>query len=427
MTRKGIMIVAVAILGGELARQALGAQKISSSVRDVPPTDNAALNGTLACRAFSVSGADTGINTNTTQCLNVRCLRPYATSTFFGSGGYRCNSENTAGYNNDADNQTFYNLVDAEASAGTCNHIAFYSVQGQVASSVIITNTGDDRQLGCPGTAQQNCFYAVNPGVGRATPLTNTAATYGPLPHQIVNISGLSPVPTVHVTAPGGGGCAANEVHLTWEEPETYDPLMRNGVASPVQGVNLYRNDSSCGTCPDGVTGWNFVGAFPMGAGTTGTCVAITGDSWFALAVRVKGPSAGATTLETGRVNGVGFVGANSQCVSLTPTVIRIVSLRARYMGRSRVSVSWTAGTEGGVQGYYVSRASAASGPYARVSEAILPAGDGARYTFSERVLPDVGGVYYRIDIVTGDGAESHSGIAAAIVPPPRAKKREPM
>src|SRR4029450_7572772 len=189
MLKKIALVGVLVALVAAVSAPAFAAQAIQGSARNISPTTNSLLGGTAACRIYSVSGAELGINLNqcatAPACCNARCVRPYGTATFFGTGGYRCNQENTAGYNNDADNQTFYSLVDAEASAGTCNHIAFYSVQGQVASSAIITNTGDDRQLGCPGTAQQNCFYAVNPGVGRATPLTNTAATYGPLPHQI--------------------------------------------------------------------------------------------------------------------------------------------------------------------------------------------------------------------------------------------------
>jgi len=409
---------------GVAGTAALGAQVIQGSTRGITPADNTAFGGTFACRNYSVAGTDLGTNNNTPECQDIRCPRSYNTNAVFGLGGYRCNQENTAPYNGDQDDQAFYELVDGEVNAGTCNHIAYYAVQGQKASSTVLVNVGDDRQVGCPGTASVNCYLAVSPAVGRATPLQYTQATYGPVAHQIVNISGLSPVPTVRASAPGAAGCPAGSVRLTWDDPETYAGLMRNAVFSPVQGVNLYVNNASCGACPDGAAGWTLVGSFPMGVGATGVCQLLAGDSWYALTVRMKGPGSAPSSIETGMVGAVGFVGANSQCVSLTPTAARIVSLSARYAGRGRVDVHWNTGAEGGVQGFFVSRAPSPSGPYERVSELIAPTGDGSRYAFSDRVRAGVQGrqVYYRIELARDGATPEYSGVVSAVLPGPRMK-----
>src|SRR4029453_16428305 len=153
MLKKIALVGVLVALVAAVSAPAFAAQVVQGSVRNVSPATNSLVAGTAACRVYSVSGADIGINNNTTTCANMRCPRTFATATFFGTGGYRCNQENTAAYNGDADGQTFYELIDAEAGAGTCNHVAFYAVQGMAAASLQIINFGDDRQAGCPGTA----------------------------------------------------------------------------------------------------------------------------------------------------------------------------------------------------------------------------------------------------------------------------------
>src|SRR5262249_20614016 len=113
---------------------------VQGSVRGIPTADNAAIAGTVGCRVYQVTGPVTTINANTPQCINIRCLRTFSTNAIFGGaglGGYNCNQESTGTYGpppTEPSNQTFYELVDAEANAGTCNHIAYYAVQGQSAN-----------------------------------------------------------------------------------------------------------------------------------------------------------------------------------------------------------------------------------------------------------------------------------------------------
>lgn len=437
------MLKRFAILGVTVALAAVAATPsyatfIQGAVRTVSTADAPALGTSVACRYYQVTGAFAGTNittgsSTTPACLENRCPRTFNTNALFGGagfGGYNCNQEATDSYAPPAtepSNQTFYNLIDAQANAGTCDHIGYYVVQGQSANNLSNDNAGDARALNCAGTVTQNCFTAGDVTNSDQTPLTSTASTFGSTPHQIRSIGGLSPIPTVRVSAPNTNGCGPNSVKVTWDDPIDATPTMKNGVPSPVQGVNLYANTAGCGACPNGETGWVQVAQFSANAGAAGTCAPIPagGTSWYALTVRVKGPGNGPTSIETGRVGGVGFVGANSQCVDNgSGTVARIVSLAARYAGRGTVNVNWTSGSEGGVQGFYVTRATTPAGPFTRVSDLVGTTGDNSRYTFADHIRAGVGRlVYYQLQIQHTDGTSELSGTTAVTMPTPKAKK----
>jgi len=409
---------------------------LQGAVRMIPTADQPSLSS-VGCRYYSIGGNGSPsvptINANTPTCINDRCIRTFVTAAIFGGagfGGYNCNQESTGVYGPPAaepSDMTYYNLIDAEVGAGTPNHIAYYAVQGQLANNNTTGNAGDARALNCAGTVAQNCFTAGDPTNADATPLQSTFATFGSTPHQIRSIGGLSPVPTPRVSSPGQGGCAGNEVRVTWDDPIDATQSMKNGVPSPVQGVNLYVNPASCGAGPSGNdAGWVSVGQFSATAGAAGTCAAIPASSsgWFALTVRLKGPTSAPTTIETGRVGATGFVGANSQCVGAVGTVSRIVSLAARYAGRGTVNVNFTSGTEGGVQGFYITRATSPTGPYTRVSDQISATGDNSRYTFADHIRTNLGRlVYYQVEIVNNDGTIEHSGSTSVTTPGPKMKK----
>jgi hypothetical protein len=299
-------------------------------------------------------------------------------------------------------------------------------------SSTVLTagvNSGNFASANCSVAAASNCFSRADLSNADQTPLTNTNATWGPNLHQIGGSGGLSPIPVVRVGFPGGG-CAAGQARLTWDNPETYAGAMKNGVASPVLGVRLYQNLTACTLCPNGRSGWAPVSTpeCPGGlcgmSGGSGTCVPITGPTWFALSVRLQGPgNAPNSEIETGFQNGSGFVGANSQCVSPLGTVIRITNVSAHYAGRGRVAVNWTSGSEGGVQSFYVVRGASAAGPYTRISEAVTPAGDGQTYSFQDRVHTALGRTqYYAIEIVDQTGSSENTGPSAVVLP--AAKKK---
>src|SRR5215813_7525370 len=301
------MLKRFAILGLVAALAAVAAPiyadtVLQGAVRAIPTADNASLSS-VGCRYYQVSNPLTTINANTPTCNNDRCVRTFSTNAIFGGagmGGYNCNQERTGTYGPppaEPSDQTYYNLIDAEANAGTCNHIAYYVVQGQSANNLQTFNAGDARAANCAGTVAQNCFTAGDPSNADSSPILHTNATFGATPHTIRSIGGLSPVPTVRVTGPGGGGCGPDEVRATWDDPIDATPLMKNGVPSPVQGVNLYMNSAFCGTCPSGDDpGWTLIGQFGTTAGAVGTCVTL---QWpdphvrFALTVRFKGPGDG--------------------------------------------------------------------------------------------------------------------------------------
>lgn len=412
-------IVVIGLLTFGAMGVALAAEGVQGAVGNIDSATNALVAGTVGCRYYSVSGSDAGINNNVPSCTNQRCIRPYATAVKFSPGGYLCQGENTVAYNADANNQTFYMLVDAQANAGTGNHVGFFSIAGQTASSAGIVNLGDPGSADCGGTiTSTNCFTRADSNKALATPLVSTYAQFGANAHQIAPAGGLSPIPTVRVGSIGSG-CPAGQVRLTWDDPFSYASLMKNGVQSPVLGVKLYKNANTCATPPSGdVAGWVALNSYPMGAGTTGICEAITQDTWFALTVRVKGPTSSATELETGIQGAAGFVGANSQCVAASPTAVRIAGMSARYAGRGTVEVKFQTGAESGVTGYYVQRAKSATGPWTRVSEMVAPMGDGTSYTVSDKVKSGLGHVlYYSVEVVNNDGTTTNSGSSAVSIP----------
>jgi len=406
---------------------------IQCAVRQIPVGDAPRLDSTVGCRYYQVTGPATGINTNTPACTDQRCIRTFSTNALFGGagfGGYNCNSESSGTYSpppSEPSDQVFYCLIDAEADSGTCNHIGYYTISGQLVNNDITSNPGDARTANCAGTVTQNCFTAGDPSNSDQTPLTSTYPTFGAVPHQVRSIGGFSPVPTVRVSPPGASGCGSQQVRVTWDDPIPADPLMKNGVPSPIQGVDLYRNDAACAACPDGSTGWvrTSTAAAPTGeygpaAGASGDCVDIpaSGSGWFALTVRVKGPGPSPSSVLETRLSG------SSQCVSALGTAGRIVSFGARYAGRGTVDLSWTTGTEGGVQGFYVTRATTPTGPYTRVSDMVGVTGDYSHYAFTDHIRTSLGRVLvYRLEIVHSDGTIELSGSTTVTTPGPKMNK----
>lgn len=442
MLKKIVLLGLTAALGLALAAPAF-ATGMQAAVGEVPNADSLAL-GQIGARIYSIgvcpAGASTGcaggstltINANTPACTDIRCLRTWTTlQADAGPGGYPSQVENTTGYNSDAENQTFYVLWDGQVNAGAGNHAAFYAAQGTVAASGT-PPLGHFRKAACGGTLAGNCFNRDDTTNSDQTPVQFVNAGYQSA-HTLSQIGGLSPVPTVRVGSPGVG-CAAGDSKLTWDDPALYTAAMNSNAnnppqptppPSPVMGVRLYTNHSPCSTNggqgPSGdLAGWTAGASFANGAGAAGTCVTVAGDTWYALTVRFRGPGAAPSELETG-ISGspaAGFVGANSQCVGNPATASRIVNLTARYAGRGSVNVSWTTGTEGGVQGFYVTRGTSASGPFTRVSEMVAPRGDGQTYAVQNKVHSALGRVqYYSIEVVNADGTSTQSGPAAVNLP----------
>jgi hypothetical protein len=118
-------------------------------------------------------------------------------------------------------------------------------------------------------------------------------------------------------------------------------------------------------------------------------------------------------------VDGVGFVGPNSACLG-QPTLARITSLRARYMGRRTVGIEFTSGLEAGLAGFKLYRSFSPEGPFGAISESLAPAGDGTQYRIVDRVGPSATEVFYRISIEESSGESAFSGTTSATIPGPR-------
>jgi hypothetical protein len=378
-------------------------------------------------------------------CLDARCTAGSPGSGFgYGEvfpGLYSQINEDTGGPNGycaDADNKTYCTIYDAEVNAGLPNHIGYYAL-GCVIASNGTTNpvSGDPSLPDCPQNFGVNCMEIADSRFARSVPLSHTSADYGGTPHSIRSIDGFSPIPTVRAAV------LAGNVTLSWDSPDDFAGAMNPGPtlpapASPLLGVRVWAADRSAGggICPPGPSGqdlsWQSIGTVNQPATTLGPIPGPPAGMcrYYALSVRFKGPGVDTdltSEIETGAKAGAasnpgsGFVGANSQAVGGPSTAILIARVNARYAGRGTVSVTWTTGVEGGVQGFYVSRGTSPAGPFTRVSQQITPRGDGSEYSFSDKAKAGAGRVvYYQIDAVNADGSVFHSGPTAVTIPVPK-------
>ena len=394
-------------------------RSIQGAVGEVTTADGAAL-GAVGFRIWSaLPGGANVINPNLASCRNVRCIRSFITNTMLaspgavGGGGYIGNQESTA-VNNDKQDQPFYELVDAAMAGATANHIGYFGVSGVTANN---EGVGNFLGVDCGSAAAQNCFGRID---------ANDAAP--PLPHvpgggSIKALGGMNPVPNVLVQWAGDPPPAYTPVfRLTWTDPPTYTGNMRPSTTAPapptpVIGVGLYRNDRQTGSCdpPAGNDpGWTKIGDFPLGAGSTGTLDTVppgAGCRFYALTVRLIGPGGLPNEVET-------YVGINSQPALGDATVVHVVDFNVTYAGHGRVLVGWESGVEGGVRGYYVTRAPSASGPFSRVSAIIAGKGDGSSYSFTDSPGGMGARTYvYRLEVAGIDGGITTSSPAGVNLP----------
>jgi len=420
MVKKITLLGLMVALGLALAAPALAANGIQGSVANVPTADSVAM-GQARFRIWSLQDA-TGYNLGTATPNAPALSTATAGGGNFQPTGYRGPQDNTVAYASDADNQSFYQLGDAQVNASACNHAAWYSIQGAVFPSAASTSLGDDRTAGCAGAGGTNCWLRADSTNSRSTAINNVAGGWPDGSHSLTSSGGFSAVSTVNVNASASNPCGAGQANLTWTDAVVNS--LKDSAANPYQGATLYRfHASDCGTCPTGdvASGWVAAGTFAAGSGGTNHCVPMpgTGADYYALRYRFNGPG-GTSVMESG----INWVGANSQCVAATGTVVRVNNVNARYAGRNTVNVTWTSGVESGLDSFYVTRSNSPTGTFARVSDKVTLRGDGANYTFSDKVNRGQGRVvYYSIEIVNADGTSSSAGPAAVTLPTPNSKK----
>ena len=364
----------------------LAARSIQGSVAEVSAVDGTVL-GPVGFRIWSAQpGGETNFNDNVASCRNLRCIRNYVTNSNLAPGGYISHQESTQVYNGDQAEQPFYELVDASMNDATGDHIGFYGVAG------VTTNNSGVGCFLCPSCddapSAQNCFPRID-SADAGPPLMNTRASYGP-PHTIRPVTGLNPIPNVNVVV--AGSCPAGQACLSWNDPWTtrqHAPQQRHHRPILDQGRALYKNTSPTCTDPAGNDpNWTPVGIFDTGQNTTEVPLppAGAGCDYYALTVRLIGPGGDPNEIETFRV------GANSQAVGRTSTVVRIVRFNAAYVGHGVVSVSWQSGAE------EMSAATTSPGvgerALQRVSDLVSAAGTATR-GFSR--VPAAPFLYYRL------------------------------
>ena len=423
MRRNAALFVALLVFMAVWATPLFAARAIQGSVGEITVADAAAL-GPIGFQIWSAQpGGTTVINNNTASCRMVRCIKSFVTIASLaspgapGGGGYVANQEATQVYNSDLQDQPFYMLADASMNNATPSHIGFFGVSGVTANNA---GLGQHLAQQCGTTGAQNCFGRIDMA-SAAPPLYSTWIGYGGW-NTIRAIGGLNPIPNVLVATTTSADNTA--VMLAWVDPPTYPGAMRPSTSSPappspVIGVALYKNDRPSGAC-DAPTAndpaWAKMADYPLGGGSRGIiddapANPTFGCRWYALKVRLIGPGGPPNQIET-------VLGVNSQPARGDATAVRITRFTTTYAGHGNVIVGWTSGVEGGVRGYYLTRALTASGPFTRISGLIPGKGDESSYTFTD----SPGGLaarayFYRLEIVGSDGTVSTSSIESVNLP----------
>ena len=305
----GRLCVAVAILTLLAATPELAARPVQGAVGEVTTADGAAL-GPVGFRIWSaMPGGTTAINNNVASCRMVRCIKSFVTNATLaspgatGGGGYVGHADGTNAYNDRAEEQPFYELVDVSMNDSGTNHIGYYGVSGVTANEL---GVGSFLSEQCGTSGGLNCYGRIDIN-DAVPPLTGTYVDYGGAANTIRAIGGLNPIPNVRVDAVVGGTAT-----LSWNDPPTYSGNMRPSTVSPappspVIGVRLWKNER-VGTCSGPTAadpGWTSVGTFDLGQTSTQVPLNTSSDracTFFALTVRLIGPAGSPNEIETYRV-----------------------------------------------------------------------------------------------------------------------------
>lgn len=300
-----------------------------------------------------------------------------------GSGSYRSDVDNSSNYFGGPHTcgKEMFIVWDGELDAGTGDHRAFYGAQGQIINPGEFGNIFAD----CGGTTRAiSCFAAL--GGAETDDIQNTPQ--GTLLHT----GGLSPVPVPLVESYDR---VTGDIVLNWTAPGNFHPN-NEGESNPIVGVNLYLLedtgllDSRAVTSADLEANARFVRRVDLPAATTtlndgnpDDVAPGTGSFIPVLKVTFQPVADGTEPLEGS------FFGANGSVVLIdTALHAEISSFEARSLGKSRgfnaVEVSWETSLEENLDGFVLMRGTSLEGPFAAVTDLILPrgqAGEGASYS----------------------------------------------
>ncbi len=306
-------------------------------------------------------------------------------------------------FNYDGVEGNVYHAVwDTEFGAGTPEHRGYYAWN---AREVWVGEMSDPWVPSCAGDAvPRSCLGNSDPDFASGHEIEGTGL--GTLyPH-----GGLLPMPV-----PRGTRVENGEMRVEWERAEG------TGIAGedPWEAeYDLYyvKTEMSC-DLPTAdqfhflkhVRGtWTYI---------TNEDVGIEWGSWdhFFLVLKIVYPDAGGEKI-TSR-----YYSADSTCLSFWGNAAEVVNLRARWLRRNLVEVSWETSLEDGVVGFYVRRAFTPDGPFERVSDLVPANGEPSKYTFIDTVTASgrvaASGLYYEVEAIDGNEGQKVFGPTRAEVP----------
>ena len=162
--------------------------------------------------------------------------------------------------------------------------------------------------------------------------------------------------------------------------------------------------------------GWDTTGQNPAGSGAAGTIGQAT-------SCNIGNKEIMVTLDSTGRPN-------LSADLNFTPFVVGLPLLNGIDLAQftaiynvSKIDLKWVTNSENDIQGFYVQRADAQSGPYTRISQMIDAIGAsqvGGTYNYSDSAVTSNQTYYYKIEVINNQNEtiESHGPISILAVTP---------
>lgn len=307
-----------------------------------------------------------------------------------------------------------YAVYDTEVNSGAATHQGYYAWVGR---EVEAGTTWDQWSEDCIGTRTgRTCLGAPSTDDWNGAVVDNT-------PQGTLNyVGGLTPVPVALPTDLGGdpGAVEANgDIQLSWNAASA---TASAGCAADAtyELFAVTRTGTDC-TAP---TADEFVSIKQVsGTSTTVTTTELgtTGaaDETVFFALRLRYPDSAGGTPVHGQ-----YLSANSQCIGYAGFAVSVVGIQVQPVGRSGVQIDWRTELEQGTEGFFVTRALSADGPFERVSDLIPAKGEPWAYTYIDNIDPrtlgrpgQITGLWYGIEAVGGSDEPQFFGPVAAELP----------
>ncbi|MFN7964959.1 MAG: hypothetical protein U0V87_04630 [Acidobacteriota bacterium] len=341
MTQRTTVLIAAALV---LSAPALAGTPFSSSVLNTP---SAVGGGTLFQRYFSPGSTgvslDCSTNCGPAGCATTDGQETCQLTTRNASGGYLGYDSNSDNYYpaGTGDGNFFESVMDAQANAGTGNHVGYFAWTGKVVNS---TDSSKKTDTNCAGVHSASCLGNANSNnsVGRSMVPNADGGASG-----VDRFGGLSPIPAPRIVS---YDTTTRTIQLEW------DTAQSNTGGLTAVGYDLYAFTGLvvAGSCPaPNETQLSFLRA------VTGTSTAVTRAELGSVAGDNKCAVFALRPTLANIVNGTvktRFLSQNGQSPALRRlrSATTVSSLQAQWMNAATVEVRWTTSLEDGACGFWL-------------------------------------------------------------------------